>query len=618
MNIDSLVSFDIFDTVLIRRCGKPDNIIVLLSLYLFPNDRAKQEAFIVWRRNCTGFTIEDFYSKANAISFLPYNYLELIDAELHIEEMQLVANLKVKKLIEEYRAKGNVIKFISDMYLPSDFLEFILRREGCFVDGDEVIVSCEWKARKENGSLFKMVRNTYNPKKWTHYGDNKNSDIRMAKRFGIKAVHVDCNYTVIEQNWIDHSFDYLEGWLLSVFAGICRASRLTTDSNLAFQMTVDYILPLYYSYILSVFDNARQRGIKRLYFSSFDNKFLKRIADYIPHDDLDLRTISISYDTLILPFLRITGADGYMLLAEKNTIIGREVNDLLKEIKITPEELAQHNIEINFSKIETKEQETYFVDALFNNQSLLDWMRKRSDADLQMIKEYFIQEGLMDGKHSAMVDIGWNSSMRVMVNALLKYFNANFLEFYYISVSRDALPPVYGDYIPFFKVSNISQNVIMFIDEYYKSSYWTVVDKYRRNDDGVIVPVFKANASLEIINIHNSFMDAIDCAVPQFLEYYCNPSLLFFWAKNTIDSFLKNVCKDGMVLITRYMNLENSDLIRKLSFVEVLQVLFTGKKITRIPLLSLYITLGCKLTMALKWQYNLSSKIRELVNKRLN
>ena len=245
-------------------------------------------------------------------------------------------------------------------------------------------------------------------------------------------------------------------------------------------------------------------------------------------------------------------------------------------------------------------------------------MRKRSDADLQMIKEYFIQEGLMDGKHSAMVDIGWNSSMRVMVNALLKYFNANFLEFYYISVSRDALPPVYGDYIPFFKVSNISQNVIMFIDEYYKSSYWTVVDKYRRNDDGVIVPVFKANVSLEITNIHNSFMDAIDCAVPQFLEYYCNPSLLFFWAKNTIDSFLKNVCKDGMVLITRYMNLENSDLIRKLSFVEVLQVLFTGKKITRIPLLSLYITLGCKLTMALKWQYNLSSKIRELVNKRLN
>ena len=280
--------------------------------------------------------------------------------------------------------------------------------------------------------------------------------------------------------------------------------------------------------------------------------------------------------------------------------------------------MAQNNIEINFSKIETKEQETFFVDALFNNQSMLDWMRRRSDADLLMIKEYFIQEGLMDGMHSAMVDIGWNSSIRVMVNALLKYFNANFLEFYYISVSRDALPPVYGDYIPFFKVSNTSQNVIMFIDEYYKSSYWTVVDKYRRNDDGVIVPVFKANVSLEITNIHNSILDAIDCVVPQLLEYYCNPSLLFFWAKNTIDSFFKNVCKDGVVLRTRYMNLENSDLIRKLSFVEVLQVLFTGKKITRIPLLSLYITLGCKLTMALKWQYNLSSKIRELVNKRLN
>lgn len=46
MNNIKLVSFDIFDTVLIRRCGKPDNIFLLLAMFLFPDDVAKQEALL--------------------------------------------------------------------------------------------------------------------------------------------------------------------------------------------------------------------------------------------------------------------------------------------------------------------------------------------------------------------------------------------------------------------------------------------------------------------------------------------------------------------------------------------------------------------------------------------
>ena len=35
-----LASFDIFDTTLIRKCGKPENIFYLLAHKLYPNDKA--------------------------------------------------------------------------------------------------------------------------------------------------------------------------------------------------------------------------------------------------------------------------------------------------------------------------------------------------------------------------------------------------------------------------------------------------------------------------------------------------------------------------------------------------------------------------------------------------
>ena len=45
-----LASFDIFDTTLIRKCGKPGNIFYILAHNLYPNDKAKREDFLLWRK----------------------------------------------------------------------------------------------------------------------------------------------------------------------------------------------------------------------------------------------------------------------------------------------------------------------------------------------------------------------------------------------------------------------------------------------------------------------------------------------------------------------------------------------------------------------------------------
>ena len=45
-----LASFDIFDTTLIRRCGKPENIFYLMAERLYPGDEGKQREFVEWRK----------------------------------------------------------------------------------------------------------------------------------------------------------------------------------------------------------------------------------------------------------------------------------------------------------------------------------------------------------------------------------------------------------------------------------------------------------------------------------------------------------------------------------------------------------------------------------------
>ena len=148
-----LASFDIFDTTLIRKCGKPGNIFYLIAHHLYPGDKAKRDDFLLWRKEaegearkhhpCKDVTIEDIYSSDELDGFDEYSKDELISAEIAVEAEQLIANPAIRNVIKEKRKQGYTICFISDMYLPSDTLKKVLEREDCINSDEMVYVSCE-------------------------------------------------------------------------------------------------------------------------------------------------------------------------------------------------------------------------------------------------------------------------------------------------------------------------------------------------------------------------------------------------------------------------------------------------------------------------------------------
>ena len=86
-----LASFDIFDTTLIRKCGKPENVFYILAHKLYPSDRAKREDFLLWRKKAESearrqapgkdVTIDDIYRREKLKGFDEYSKKELIEAE---------------------------------------------------------------------------------------------------------------------------------------------------------------------------------------------------------------------------------------------------------------------------------------------------------------------------------------------------------------------------------------------------------------------------------------------------------------------------------------------------------------------------------------------------------
>lgn len=296
-------SFDIFDTCLVRLCGEPHNLIDVLSKELFNTDNELQRQLFVANRikaddgSCDG--LEGIYKRVSSCCSLPLPVKDMAEREMQLERKMLVAVTATKQLVDKLRAKGRIM-FVSDMYLPSEFLREVLKEQGFYQNGDLLYVSDEHNAWKRDGSLFRLIheKESVPYRKWHHYGDNKHSDCRIPLRLGIRTHHLCFPYLRYEKRWMSHitlQFQYA-----SILAGVSRAIRLQssfTDQN-AFVCNIS--APLMTSWVLKIMNDAVSRNINRLYFCARDAhaEFIiaRQLSPLFPN--LSVHYLFISRDSL--------------------------------------------------------------------------------------------------------------------------------------------------------------------------------------------------------------------------------------------------------------------------------------------------------------------------------
>lgn len=277
-----VVSFDIFDTLLLRTYIKPSDLFKLIEI------KEKKEGFFAWRCSIERklkhkfkreIEFDEIYGNA------PDDYKLLKDVELTLEASLLYPNEKIRTIFEQYKINGYKIVAISDMYLSSTFLRKVLEDNG-FYGIENIFVSGEYNATKFNSNLFKKALSELkiNPHELKHIGDNKFSDYIVPKQLGIKAEHIQKLRTSFFKNhkFIKKYYSLHKYLPQSIIAG--EIMKNNCNLNVLEKFGYEVAGPMVLSYTSFVYGKCKESGIDKLLFVARDGYFVKKCFDFFNLD----------------------------------------------------------------------------------------------------------------------------------------------------------------------------------------------------------------------------------------------------------------------------------------------------------------------------------------------
>lgn len=190
-----IVSFDVFDTLLLRAVKNPKDLFVLvgnrLGIPQFYDIRIEAEIDarkLIGKKNNHEVTIYDIYDLISERCNIKKEvgiYKE-IEAEFDI----CFANPYFKIVYDELIKKKKTVVAISNMYLPKEILLRLLNSCGFYFSASNIYVSCDYRCSKRRGDLFKAVEKDFGVgKEYLHIGDNYESDFIGARMAGWKSYY---------------------------------------------------------------------------------------------------------------------------------------------------------------------------------------------------------------------------------------------------------------------------------------------------------------------------------------------------------------------------------------------------------------------------------------------
>lgn len=202
-----VISFDVFDTLILRPFWKPTDLFHLMtddflrichvsSFVNFVDLRIAAEAKCRERikalhTDYDDITLDEIYEQlAMDHDFSTEELDELKALETRLEIRFCVPRMMGKQLFELAKSQGKTVIICSDMYLPKETVEAILKKNG--YDYDKLYLSSELRMAKGTRRLYPYVQKKLGVAKsaCVHVGDNYESDVRAAMDCGWDAFHL--------------------------------------------------------------------------------------------------------------------------------------------------------------------------------------------------------------------------------------------------------------------------------------------------------------------------------------------------------------------------------------------------------------------------------------------
>lgn len=285
------ISFDVFDTLLMRRVYEPADVFILLDRelsgrfpFIFSRERMAAEQELGKECEPTIYQIYEYLAEKHHLSEEEKQYLLL--SELDKEKDVLCVRERMKLCMEYCIRQGKAVYLVSDMYLPEELLGELLGKFG-ITGYRELLVSCDYQTSKPE-RLFEILKKRLDGKSCLHVGDNQEADFKAAKRHGLDAFLVMPAIRMMELSAYGDVFVHLNSVSSRVMLGMLAAEifqdpfALSGTKGLpvitnAGRFGYALIAPLVLSFIVWLFHKLNRKRDSLLLFSARDGWLIQKV-----------------------------------------------------------------------------------------------------------------------------------------------------------------------------------------------------------------------------------------------------------------------------------------------------------------------------------------------------
>lgn len=444
------VSFDLFDTLLIRRIHDPDLVKLpvaryIASLAMKKNIDIRQEKVQQLRDS-----IENNHRQETAKSFddheacYPRFMLELLQTvfaeqmddslldkvtkyELAMENSMLVPRQLLVDWLDELAEAGKRIFIVSDIYLPSEHLRTLVDHAGFLDKVEAVISSADTFLAKASGHAFPLIEKDYNLDKtsWLHVGDNPISDGLRPSEFGIQALVIHDISERQRKSIVKRYYNYSLGvpiWRGRVLQQLMQPHEgENINRPPLYNEGYNFMAPMIGGFVQYIAEQCRSKDITKIFFLSREGWTFKRFWEKsIPllYPDKNLPEIEYLYVSRMalagaacahqgLTFANVNIA--FLPSGNKNFI------DVCRIFSLDIEPLSEHlerfellpdtclsSLYTDYDQSHTKKLRHLLDDEQFQRE-----VRRQTAPKNRAMELYFESVGFFDHRKVAIVDIGW-------------------------------------------------------------------------------------------------------------------------------------------------------------------------------------------------------------------
>ncbi len=468
-----VVSFDMFDTLLIRRVSDPDTVKNATTRLI--DNIAKQKG--LWssfrlvdtlrkkvedeHRARNGKTFPDH--EANYDQFMPEVlkqhlgehftdeiFHQVASYEMRMESEILVTRQAFVALLEYLQLHSKRLFLLSDMYLPSHWLKRLLADKKLDVFFEAIVSSADSFQAKASGTAYPLLAKNYDldNARWIHIGDHPWSDGEKPSEFGIDAFVI-TDKQEIKRKKIAKRYEFLAQkqpiWagrnlqqvMLPLEAENVERSELYADGY-------QFFAYLFGTMLFKLKKRADELGIKKLYFCAREGWMLKKcwelMAPTLWPEEVDQYELHYLYVSR-LSLGKASRANVGLTIADIENALrpvnNKDFTDVARIYGLEVEPLVPYlekyglTAESDISAISRTQDKYVRLVLLCDDIDFINAVKQQTIKSNEALCAYLSEEGFLSPHDSdsndvaqqrvALIDIGWVGTIQASLNQAISH-----------------------------------------------------------------------------------------------------------------------------------------------------------------------------------------------------